>query len=279
MAMGQGSDAVFAAFKEFGQPDGSGDSVLQLKISEVEPRRDQPRKHFDPEQLQLLANSIAQHGVIQPIIVVRNDNGMYSIIAGERRWRASKLAGLTHIPAVVRSYDALAAAEVALIENLQREDLNPIEEAMGYKALMEQFGLTQEKVSEKVGKSRSAVANMLRLLALEDEIKQLLVEGVLSAGHGRALLAVADVEKRLEMAKKAAEGNLNVREMEQLARETKKPSGKKGRKAEFYPDVVKDLKEKFGTKVKITGESKGKIELYYYCEEDLIRLIDIIQNL
>ncbi len=278
MAIGRGLDALFdspqATVAKY-----EGDSVRELKLTEVEPRKDQPRKHFDREQLQLLANSISQHGVIQPIIVTEGENGIYSIIAGERRWRASKLAGKTTIPAVVRSYTALAAAEVALIENLQREDLNPIEEALGYQSLMDQFGLTQEKVSEKVGKSRPAIANTLRLLSLEPEIQEMLVEGVLTSGHARALLSVEDVSLRLKMATKASEENLTVREMEELARETKKTPSKRLAKNSIYPDIEKDLKEKFGTKVKFTGESKGKIELYYYSEEDLIRLIDIIQNL
>ena len=201
MALGQGLDAFFNQNEVTNLKQNDTDGVKELKITEVEPRREQPRKHFDPEQLQLLANSIAQHGVIQPIIVTEPKDGVYRIIAGERRWRASRMAGLTTIPAIVRSYDALAQAEIALIENLQREDLNPIEEALGYQSLMEQFGLTQEKVSEKVGKSRSAVANMLRLLALDKEIQEMLVEGELTSGHGRALLAVDDEKKRLEMAK------------------------------------------------------------------------------
>ncbi len=278
MALGQGLDAFFSQNDIKNEKKASGEGVTELKISEVEPRRDQPRKHFDPEQLQLLANSIAQHGVIQPIIVTEGDDGIYRIIAGERRWRASRMAGLTTIPVVIRSYDALAQAEVALIENLQREDLNPIEEAMGYQSLMEQFGLTQEKVSEKVGKSRSAVANTLRLLSLDKEIQEMLVEGELTSGHGRALLAVEDVNKRLDMAKRAAKESLTVREMESLARETKKKPAR-GANKRHYIDVEKELKDIFGTKVKITGETKGKIELYYYTEDDLIRLIDIIQNL
>lgn len=280
MGLGKGLDAFFSGSDPIQDGKKTEDTVKELKITEVEPRRDQPRKHFDPEQLQLLANSIAQHGVIQPIIVTKGEDGIYRIIAGERRWRASRMAGLATIPVVIRDYDALAQAEVALIENLQREDLNPIEEAMGYHSLMEQFGLTQEKVSEKVGKSRPAVANTLRLLSLENEIQEMLVEGVLTSGHGRALLGIEDTAKRLEMAKKAADNNLTVREMENLARETKSaPSKKTGSRQRHYVDVEKDLKDKFGTKVKITGESKGKIELYYYSEEDLIRLIDIIQNL
>lgn len=280
MALGKGMDALFdSPSTSFKPSENDTDSVRQLRITDVEPRSDQPRKHFDREQLQLLANSISQHGVIQPIIVTENPNGTYSIIAGERRWRASKIAGLSTIPAVVRTYDALTQAEVALIENLQREDLNPIEEALGYQSLIEQFGLTQEKVSEKVGKSRPAVANTLRLLALDNEIQEMLVEGVLSSGHGRALLGIENSEKRLAMAKRAADENLTVREMENLARENKKTPTKKTKTKGFYPDIEEDLKEKFGTKVKLTGEEKGKIELYYYSEEDLIRLIDIIQNL
>lgn len=278
MALGQGLDAFFSSENVPGAENSSKEGVRELKITDVEPRRDQPRKHFDPEQLQVLSNSIAQHGVIQPIIVTEGEGGIYRIIAGERRWRASRMAGLTTIPAIVRSYDALAQAEVALIENLQREDLNPVEEALGYQSLMEQFGLTQEKVSEKVGKSRSAVANTLRLLSLDKEIQEMLVEGEISSGHGRALLAVEDSEKRLEMAKRAASENLSVREMEMLARESKKKPVR-GKSKRHYMDVEKELKGIFGTKVKITGETKGKIELYYYTEEDLIRLIDIIQNL
>lgn len=278
--LGKGLDAFFtggdAAYADVSEK--SAGTVKELKITDVEPRKDQPRKHFDREQLELLANSISQHGVIQPIIVTLGNDGVYRIIAGERRWRASRMAGLKTIPAIIRSYDALAQAEVALIENLQREDLNPIEEALGYRSLIEQFGLTQEKVSEKVGKSRPAVANMLRLLTLDNEIQEMLVEGAITSGHARALLGVEDAEKRLEMAHAAAENNLTVREMELLARKTKEPLSKK-KKERCYTDVEKDLKDKFGTKVKITGETKGKIELYYYSEEDLIRLVDIIQNL
>lgn len=278
MALGQGLDAFFSSNDAKSEGKSTNEGVRELKITQVEPRRDQPRKHFDPEQLQLLANSIAQHGVIQPIIVTEGEDGIYRIIAGERRWRASRMAGLTTIPVVIRSYDALAQAEVALIENLQREDLNPVEEAMGYQSLMEQFGLTQEKVSEKVGKSRSAVANTLRLLSLDKEIQEMLVEGELTSGHGRALLAVEDSQKRLEMAKSAAKDKLSVREMEDLARETKKKTTR-GANKRHYMDVEKELKDIFGTRVKITGETKGKIELYYYTEDDLIRLIDIIQHL
>lgn len=280
MAMGRGMDALFDAPLDAGlfEKKSEGD-ITELKVTEVEPRANQPRKHFDREQLQALANSISQYGVIQPIIVTKNENGRYSIIAGERRWRASRLAGLTTIPAVVRSYDELAAAEVSLIENLQREDLNPIEEALGYQSLMEQFGLTQEKVSEKVGKSRPAVANTLRLLTLEPEIREMLVNGKLSQGHARALLAVESSEKRVEMAKRAAEQNLTVREMEDAARETKKQPRRGRTEKSFYPDVEKDLQNKLSTKVRVSGETQGKLEIYYYSVEDLIRITDILDTI
>lgn len=278
MAMGRGLDAFFDS--PLDSPASDTDSVKELRLSQVEPRADQPRKHFDREQLQLLANSIAQHGVIQPIIVISGKSGMYNIIAGERRWRAAKLAGLETIPAVIRSYDELAAAEIALIENLQREDLNPIEEAKGYQSLMVGFGFTQEKVSERVGKSRPAVANTLRLLSLENEIQDMLIKGAITSGHARALLSIEDTEKRMQLARRAAEEGLTVREMEQAAQKSKSrpPSAAKKTKA-YYPDVEKDLQDKFGTKVRISGENKGRIEFYYYSEEDLIRLVDMIEQI
>lgn len=277
MALGQGLDAFFTQDNVAPEKKISGDAVMELKISEVEPRRDQPRKHFDREQLQLLANSIAQHGVIQPIIVTEGEGGVYRIIAGERRWRASRMAGLTTIPAVVRSYDALAQAEVALIENLQREDLNPIEEAMGYKTLMEKFSMTQDMVSERVGKSRSNIANMLRLLSLEDEIKEMLAQSKLSMGHARALLAVNEGKGRIEAAKKIVDEGLSVRETEALAKDNKtakKP--KKADKTSVYPDVERTLSQKFGTKVRIKGDRRGRIEIEFYSVSDLTRIVDIL---
>lgn len=274
MAMGRGLDALFDSPA---RSDDSGSRVKELRLSEVEPRADQPRKHFDREQLQLLANSIAQHGVIQPIIVLEDKDGIYRIIAGERRWRAARLAGLETIPAIVRTYDEQTAAEVALIENLQREDLNPIEEALGYQSLMLQFGFTQEQVSERVGKSRPAVANTLRLLSLDSEIQNMIVLGKLTSGHARALLGIEDAGKRLELAKKAAEDGLTVREMEQAAKEGRPKRAPAKHSGAAYPDVEKDLQDKFGTKVRISGTEKGKIEFYYYSEEDLIRLIDMME--
>ncbi len=245
----------------------------------IEPRPDQPRKVFNKEQLQELADSIAEHGVIQPIILVNGENGYYRIIAGERRWRASKLAGLTEIPAIVRDYSEVQAAEIALIENLQREDLNPIEEAMGYKSLMERFGLTQDKISERVGKSRSNVANMLRLLNLDPEIQSMVQEGKISAGHARALLAIPEKAARIDAAGKIVSEGLTVRQIEQLSKRTPKKAVKKpaaSKEAAMYPDVEKELSEKFGTKVNIKGGEKGKIEIEFYSMDDLIRIVDLL---
>lgn len=276
--LGQGLDALFSkndpieedAQKEQGE-------VRMIRTSLIEPRRDQPRKNFDREQLQALANSISEHGVIQPIIVTEGENGYYSIIAGERRWRASKLANLLEIPAIVRTYDELQIAEVALIENLQREDLNPIEEALGYKTLMEKFSMTQDKVSERVGKSRSNVANMLRLLSLEEEIKQLLAQNALTMGHARALLSLPEGSGRIEAAKKIVTQGLSVRQAEALKNE--EPASKKTpapSKVSAYEDVERTLSQKFGTKVRIKGVKKGKIELEFYSVADLTRIVDLL---
>ena len=277
--LGQGLDTLFGVTgRNENSPETEGTSeVRMIKTSLIEPRRDQPRKNFDREQLQALANSISEHGVIQPIIVVEGQNGYYSIIAGERRWRASKLAGLTEMPAIVRTYDELQIAEVALIENLQREDLNPIEEAMGYKTLMEKFSMTQDKVSERVGKSRSNIANMLRLLSLEDEIKEMLAENKLSMGHARALLSLPEGKERVQAAKRIISEGLNVRQAENLGKEmSKKPEKLKKGKESLYPDVERTLSQKYGTKVKIKGNRKGKVELEFYSVADLTRLVDLL---
>ncbi len=278
-ALGQGLDAFFGKSEVEETEEREKSDVVMLKTSLVEPRRDQPRKNFDREQLQALANSIMEHGIIQPIIVTEGNNGYYSIIAGERRWRAAKLANLTEIPAIVRNYDELEIAEVALIENLQREDLNPIEEALGYKTLMEKFSMTQDKVSERVGKSRSNVANMLRLLSLEDEIKTMLAENKLTMGHARALLALPEGSDRISVAKKIADEGLTVRAVEALSKEDSKPVKKKKKEKEsVYPDVERMLCEKYGTKVKIKGNRKGKIEIEYYSVKDLTRIVDLLSE-
>lgn len=276
--LGQGLDALFENTDTYSEEENTEkNEVVMLRTSQIEPRRDQPRKNFDREQLQALANSISEHGVIQPIIVTEGNNGYYSIIAGERRWRAAKIANLSEMPAIIRSYDELQIAEVALIENLQREDLNPIEEALGYKTLMEKFSMTQDKVSERVGKSRSNVANMLRLLSLEDEIKVMLAENRLSMGHARALLSLPEGVDRVEAAKKIADEGLTVRAVEALAKEDKKPEKKKKtEKTSVYPDVERMLSEKYGTKIRIKGNRKGKIEIEYYSVKDLTRIVDLL---
>ena len=273
--LGQGLDALFSRSEPEAE-EISRDEVKMLKTSMVEPRRDQPRKNFDREQLQALANSIAEHGVIQPIIVTPGQNGYYSIIAGERRWRASKLANLSEIPAIIRTYDEIQIAEVALIENLQREDLNPIEEALGYKTLIERFSMTQDKVSERVGKSRSNIANMLRLLSLEDEIKEMLAQNKLSMGHARALLSLPGGKSRVEAAQKIISEGLNVRQVEALGKQEAKQGKKKTIKESVYPDVERDLSQKYGTKVRIKGNRKGKIEIEFYSVADLTRIVDIL---
>lgn len=256
--------------------------VSQLNIIDVEPNRDQPRKNFDKESLEALSGSIKEIGVILPIIVVKTASGRYQIIAGERRWRAAKLAGLKTIPAIVKNYDDKEAAEVALIENLQREDLNPIEEAKGYKSLMDGFSMTQEEISKRVGKSRSAVANSLRILNLPDEIIKYLITGEISQGHGRALLAIEDNLLKIEIAKRIIKEGLNVRQVEALVKALSEKKPKKKKKTTQLDIEIKALEEKFekslSTKVRIKhGAKKGKIEIEYYGNDDLERIWKIFQ--
>lgn len=257
---------------------GSENGIKHIKLSLIEPNKKQPRKHFDEEKIEMLAASIKENGLIQPIIVTESQNGMYKIIAGERRWRASKKARLKEIPVLVRDYNDEQAAEVALIENLQREDLNPIEEALGYNLLMSEFSLTQDAVSKKLGKSRSAVANSLRLLSLDDEIKNLLIDGKLSSGHARAILSVEDNDLRHAMSKRIIDDELNVRQAEALAKQITKKAPKK---KQLSPDILaafEDLSNKlssgFGTKVRVSGNlKKGKIEIEYFGNDDLDRIL------
>ncbi len=256
--------------------------VSQLNIIDVEPNRDQPRKNFDKDSLEALSGSIKEIGVILPIIVIKTESGRYQIIAGERRWRAAKLAGLKTIPAIIKNYDDKEAAEVALIENLQREDLNPIEEAKGYKSLMDGFSMTQEEISKRVGKSRSAVANSLRILNLPDEIIKYLITGEISQGHGRALLAIEDDKLKIEIAKKIIKDGLNVRQVEALVKNLSEAKPKKKKKQTQLDIEIKALEEKFektlSTKVKIKhGQKKGKIEIEYYGNDDLERIWKIFQ--
>ena len=261
-----------------GSPKADGKNVVILKTVDVEPNKDQPRKHFDPEKLEALSQSISQHGIVQPILVTPTNIGTYKIIAGERRWRASKLAGIKEIPCIIRDFEDKEAMELALVENLQREDLNPIEEAEGYQQLMDTFSLTQEEVGQRVGKSRSAVANSLRLNNLCKEIKELVISAQISQGHARALLSLEDKSAQLLIADKIISDNLNVRQTEALVsnfgkeKPEKKPQNPIMQK--FYKEVESNLSSKFGTKVKIhEGAKKGKIEIEYYSKEDLERIL------
>ncbi|MDI3476501.1 MAG: ParB family transcriptional regulator, chromosome partitioning protein [Thermoanaerobacterium sp.] len=253
--------------------------VENIKISDIEPNQFQPRKHFDDESLKELSDSIKEHGIIQPIIV-RKINFGYQIVAGERRWRAAKLAGLKEIPAIVKDFDDQKVMEIALIENLQREDLNPIDEAKAYKSLMEQFNLTQEEISKRVGKSRSAIANSIRLLNLDENVQNMLMEGKITTGHAKVILALQDADKQNIIANKIVDKNLNVRETENLIKEVASPKRKKRQVNDIYIKEIEDnFCRFFGTKVKIIpGKNKGKIMIEYYGEEDLSRLTDLIIN-
>lgn len=256
------------------------DSIKMIKIRDIEPNKNQPRKTFDKEKLEILSSSIAAHGIVQPILVKPNINGTYMIVAGERRWRAAKLAKIKEVPCVIRELDEPAVMEIALIENLQREDLNPIEEAEGYRRLMETCELTQEEVAEKVGRSRSAVANSLRLNNLSERVKQMVIDGKLSQGHARALLSITDDNEQFELAKFIIEKGLNVRQVEKLVSDTsenkKKPKTKQvtGMMKKYFSEVENDLGSRLGTKVKISeGANKGKIEIEYYSKDDLERIL------
>ena len=260
------------------------DTVETLRITLVEPNKNQPRHQFDNDNIEELAESIKEHGVIQPIIVVRNDD-RYKIVAGERRWRAAKKAGLKEIPAVIRNYSEFEIAQIALIENLQRENLNPIEEALGYQTLMSKFSMTQEDVSDKIGKSRSAIANAVRLLSLDEPIRQKLISGEISSGHARALLSVESPKVRLALLESIIEKGLNVRQTEALAKQLQKAKPKKKKpvideQVQAQLAILEDrLSTKLGTKVTLHHDNKkGKIEIEYYGNRDLDRIISIIEE-
>lgn len=254
--------------------------VTHLKIRDIEPNPDQPRKTFDKAALEALASSIKEHGVIQPILVKPEKGGIYIIIAGERRWRAAKLAGLKEIPCLIGEYTEKEIMEVALIENLQREDLNPIEESEGYKKLMDTFALTQEEVSQRVGKSRSAVANALRLNQLSDTIKKMVVDGKISAGHARAILSLEKESDRLILAEKIEKDGLSVRQAEAAAaviaqnRGTKKSKTVDKNLEAYFKNLADTLSRKLETKVSIKhGKKRGKIEIEYYSNDDLENIL------
>lgn len=256
-----------------------------VKITKIEPNREQPRKNFDETALNELAESIKHFGLLSPILVQKKKD-RYEIIAGERRWRAAKIAGLKEVPVIIREYTEREIAEIALIENVQREDLNPIEEAMGYKRLIEEFDLKQEEVAECVSKSRSAITNALRLLKLSEEVQQFLVEGLLSMGHARALLAVEDAEKQTELAKKVIKERLSVREVEKLVKNLDKPVKEKpvpdAQLQAIYESYEEKIKQSLATKVTISPSAKtkgaGKFEIEFYSTEDFERILERIMG-
>ena len=259
-------------------------NVESLRITQIEPNKNQPRRKFDDDKIDALADSIKEHGVIQPIIVVKNGK-RYKIVAGERRWRAAKKAGLKEIPVVIRDYTDREIAQIALIENLQRENLNPIEEALGYRTLMNKFDMTQEEVSAKIGKSRSAVANSIRLLSLDEAIQSKLISGEISSGHARALLSIEDSEIRKAVLLSIIEKGLNVRQAEALARELQNAKPKKKPKKideqlrTELDRIENSLSSQLGTKVRlIHSDKRGKIEIEYLGNDDLDRILNIIKN-
>lgn len=274
--LGRGLDSIFA--DNYIEVAAKEEGIQTLRISQIEPKADQPRKHFDEEALLELSDSIKAHGLLQPIIVRESSAGYYQIIAGERRWRATKLAGLTEIPAIVMQADALEAAEIAIIENIQREDLNAYEEASAYRALMDQYSLTQEEVAEKVGKSRSAVANTMRLLELPDDVLEMLKTGDISAGHARALLGLKNKDIIVDTAEQILVRSLSVRDTELLVKKLNKEFEKgevvKEESDEIEVDYIKDLEKKAmhltGKRVRIKNNGKvSTVEIDFYGNDDL----------
>ena len=282
-SLGKGLDALFSdtsgsIVADINSPT-EKEAILTLSISDIEPNKNQPRRDFDKEKLEALASSIKEHGVVSPILVTPTKNGTYRIVAGERRWRASKIAGLHEIPCIVRDFEEKEVAELALVENLQRENLNPIEEAEGYLRLSEVFALTQEEISKRVGKSRSAVANALRLNNLCDAVKEMLKADKLTSGHARAIITL-DEQTQIAIAEEIIEKDLNVRQAEALAanagKDKKTPQKKSANPLtqKYYKELENSLSSRFGTKVKISeGAKKGKIEIEYYNKDDLDRIL------
>ena len=282
--LGRGVDSLFASNPNKIEKKEAGEEAKLLKISLIQANPSQPRKRFSDEELKELSESIKQFGVIQPLLV-KKQGPLYEIIAGERRFRAAKLAGLTEVPVLIRNYDEKLSKEVAIIENIQREDLNAVEEALAYQSLISEYDLSQEELAERLSKKRTTITNSLRLLKLEEEILNYIREGKLKEGHGRALLAIPEGKKRLELAKECVEKNLSVREVEKRGQkqETQKKDGRKALSKQFtsiFKDFESRMGESLGTKVKIIpkNENKGKVEIEYYSREDLERLYDLLEG-
>ena len=262
----------------------AGTGEQMMKISLVEPNREQPRRNFEEDALLELADSIKQYGVLQPLIVRKRDD-YYEIIAGERRWRAAKLAGVKEVPVIIKDYNQQEILEIALIENIQRENLNPIEEAMAFKKLLEEFNLKQDEVAERVSKSRTAVTNSMRLLKLDGRVQQMIIDDMISTGHARALLAIDDPEQQYALANRIFDEKLSVRETEKLIKDLKNPKKQKEKKkienAFIYEDLENRMKEVLGTKVHVSakGKGKGKIEIEYYSDKELEHMFDMIMSI
>ena len=273
--LGKGLDALFGPAPEEEQMQ-KNDILKNLKVTEVEPNRDQPRKNFDQEALEELAESIKEYGLIQPIVVTKKD-GYYGIVAGERRWRASKIAGLTEIPAIIREDNERINSEISLIENMQREDLNPYEKALGVRTLIDNYGLSQEEVAKKLGKGRSTIANIVRILNLEPRVLEMAKEGKLTEGHCKALLAITDPEKQYKTAVQMLERGATVRQVEKKARvkETKEESD---RNHILYKSIEDNFQSFFGSKVRLdAGKRRGKIIIEYTSNDDLERILNLIK--
>ena len=274
--LGKGLDAIFME-----NTTENGSETIILALEEITPNREQPRKEFDEEKIAELADSIRQHGILQPLLVRPMVTGGYQIVAGERRYRAARMAGLSEVPVVVRELEDAQVTELALIENLQREDLTPMEEAQGYQSLMEKYGMTQEQVAETVGKSRPTVTNALRLLQLSEEVRELLELGSITAGHARALLSLPDEDSRVQAAHMAAEQGLSVRELEKMAQkagEEKPEKPRSPRRSTYFDEVEISLHEYLGRKVRVAGsKKKGTLQIEFYGEEDLQALLKTLQ--
>lgn len=283
-ALGKGIDILIKPGNKEKNNDGNmaeNGKALELNIGSVEPDRNQPRKNFSEDELNDLADSIRKHGIIQPLLVEKTGNH-YTIVAGERRWRAAKIAGLKKVPVILGEYSDQEKMEIQLIENIQREKLNPIEEAKAYKRLIEEFQLKQDDLAESIGKNRTTITNTMRLLNLDERVQEMLIEEKLSPGHARALLAIEDKELQYEMASKVFDEKLSVRETEKLVKNLAKPEREKFKPAEAVQLIYNDMEEKFrnrlGTKVKILpkNEKKGRIEIEYYSQDELENIFDKI---
>jgi len=285
--LGRGLDALFGLYdnaesnEKITNVNKVGNGILEVEIGKIKPNPNQPRKNFDEEALKELASSIKVHGIVQPIVLNQQSDGTYLIIAGERRWRAANLCGLVSVPAVVKNYTEKQIKEISIIENLQREDLNPIEAARAIKQLMDEYGLTQEVVSERIGKSRSNVANTLRLLTLEPEVLRLVEQGKISSGHARCLVVVEDAKQQIKFANTVVAKNLSVRELEKVVKNFTNPTRKiviKEEQSLELKELINQMQKTFATKVSAIGnDNKGRIYIDYYNRDDLDRIAELME--